>query len=83
MECYGYRRVSVRELEDKHLGLQVERLVHACITMGIIPARAASVSIFSLIRPMVPYGWCLWQASIQILEKPVTYAESKWILSLL
>lgn len=71
MECYGYRRVSVREREDKRLDLQEERLVPVSFAMGKIPASAAIVSIFRLIRPMVRDGWRLWQTSISILGKLV------------
>ena len=39
---YGYARVSIREPEDKNLGLQVERLVRAGCSMGNIRAEEAS-----------------------------------------
>ena len=42
MTVYGYARVSVRELEDKNLDLQVERLVRAGCSMGNIRAEEAS-----------------------------------------
>ena len=42
MTLYGYARVSVRELEDKNLDLQVERLVRAGCAMGNIWAEEAS-----------------------------------------
>ena len=42
MTLYGYARVSVREPEDKNLGLQVERLVRAGCAMGNIRAEEAS-----------------------------------------
>ena len=42
MTLYGYARVSVRELEDKNLDLQVERLVRAGCAMGNIRAEEAS-----------------------------------------
>ena len=34
MTLYGYARVSVRELEDNNLDLQVERLVRAGCSLG-------------------------------------------------
>ena len=42
LTLYGYARVSVREPEDKNLGLQVERLVRAGCAMGNIRAEEAS-----------------------------------------
>ena len=42
MTVYGYARVSVREPQDKILGLQVERLVRAGCAMGNIRAEEAS-----------------------------------------
>ena len=42
MTLYGYARVSVREPEDKNLGLQVERLVRAGCSLGNIRAEEAS-----------------------------------------
>ena len=42
MTLYGYARVSVRELEDKNLDLQVERLVRAGCAMGNVRAEEAS-----------------------------------------
>ena len=42
MTLYGYARASVREPEDKNLGMQVERLVRAGCAMGNIRAEEAS-----------------------------------------
>ena len=42
LTLYGYARVSVREPEDKNLGLQVERLVRAGCAMGNIRTEEAS-----------------------------------------
>ena len=42
MTLYGYARVSIREPEDKNLGLQVERLVRAGCSLGNIRAEEAS-----------------------------------------
>ena len=42
MTLYGYARVSVREPEDKNLGLQVERLVRAGCAMGNFRAEEAN-----------------------------------------
>ena len=42
MTLYGYARVLVRELEDKNLDLQVERLVRVGCAMGNIRAAEAS-----------------------------------------
>ena len=42
MTLYGYARVSVRELEDKNVDLQVERLVRAGCPLGNVRAEEAS-----------------------------------------
>ena len=51
MTLYGYARVSVRELEDKNLDLQVERLVRAgllelldLVVEGRFPGRRPSLT---------------------------------------
>ena len=43
MTLYGYARASVRDLQDKNLDLQVERLVRAGCALGKVIAEDASV----------------------------------------
>ena len=78
MTLYGYARFSVREPEDKHLDLQVERLVRAGCAMGNIRAEETSgakddrVGLLDLLD-LVARGDTLVVTHIDRLSRGLTY----------